>query len=153
MARTDEHGVPVMGDELRSGPVHGDGGPVFGMQVWSETTGSGVSVRGELDVATAPHLQQVLDRLCRDGGPDIVLDLSGLTFLSAAGLTVLHHVDGHLRATGGRLILHRPGWLTRRVLAITNLETVLTIRPTTAHTHSGDHQSGRGAVLTDGAAP
>ena len=44
-----------MGDDLSSGPV-------FGIQVWSETTGSWVNLRGELDRASAPHLQQVLDQ-------------------------------------------------------------------------------------------
>ena len=50
-----------MGDDLRSGA----GGPVFGVQVCSEGPRNWVSLRGELDLASAPHLQQVLDQLCR----------------------------------------------------------------------------------------
>jgi anti-sigma B factor antagonist len=140
-----------MGDNLRGGPVHGDGGPAFGVQVCSDTVRSWVSLRGELDVTSAPHLQQVLDQLCRDGCPEIVLDLSGLKFLSAAGLTVLHRVDDQLRAAGGRLILHRPRWLARRALAITRLDTVLTIRPATARSRNCDDPRGRRAVLPNGA--
>ena len=140
-----------MGDDLCNGPVRGGGGPVLGVQVCSKTVRSWVSLRGELDVASAPHLQQVLDQLCRDGYAEIVLDLSGLEFLSAAGLTVLHRVDDHLRPAGGRLILHRPRWLARRALAITGLDTVLTIRPATARSRNCGDPRGRRAVLPSGA--
>jgi anti-anti-sigma factor len=52
--------------------------------------------------------------------------------LGAAGLGVFLRADDQLRAAGGRLILHRPGRLARRILAITGLDTVLTIRPATS---------------------
>jgi anti-anti-sigma factor len=78
-----------------------------------------------------PHLQQALNQLCRDGYPDIVLDLSGLEFLGAAGLTVFHQVHDQLRGVNGRLILHRPRRLARHMLAVTGLDTVLTIQPAT----------------------
>lgn len=138
-----------MGDDLRAGPVCGQGEPGFGVQARR----SWVTLRGELDLASAPHLRQVLDQLCRAGYPEIVLDLSGLEFLSAAGLTVLHRVDRHLRAANGRLILYRPGPRARRVLAITGLDTVLTIQPATARSLTGDPQRGRTSVLTNGGRP
>ncbi|MDQ4092730.1 MAG: STAS domain-containing protein, partial [Actinomycetota bacterium] len=79
-----------------------------------------------------PYLQRVLDELCRDGVQEIVLDLVKLEFLSATGLEVFVRADDQLRATGGRLILNRPGPRIRRVLAITELDTVLTIRSATS---------------------
>lgn len=57
-----------------------------------------------------------------------MLDLAGLDFLGAIGLGVFLRADDQLRAAGRRLILHRPRRLTRRVLAITELDTVLSIR-------------------------
>jgi anti-sigma B factor antagonist len=138
-----------MGDDLRAGPVRGQGEPSFGVQVCSQAQRSWVTLRGELDVTSAPPLQQVLDQVCRDGYSEVVLDLSGLEFLSAAGLTVFHRVDDHLRAANGRLILHRPGPRARRVLAITGLDTVLTIRPATARSLTCDSQRGGRAVLTN----
>lgn len=123
----------------------------FGVQVRSKAQRSWVSLRGELDLASAPHLQQVLDQLCRDGYQEIVLDLSGLEFLGATGLTVFHGVDDHVRAAGGRLVLHRPRWLARRALTITGLDSVLTIRPATARNLTCDHPPGRRAALSDGA--
>jgi anti-sigma B factor antagonist len=138
-----------MGEDLRGGPVRDDDGPLFRVQVSSEAVRSWVSLRGELDVVSAPHLQEVLDQLCRDGALEIVLDLSGLEFVSAAGLTVFHRVADHLRAAGGQLILHRPRWLARRALSITGLDTVLTIRPAGERRLDCDHFRGRRAVLTN----
>jgi anti-sigma B factor antagonist len=118
-----------MGDDSRIGPVRDRRGPMFGVEVCSDTTRSRVALIGELDLASAPHLQRVLDELCRDGFQEIVLDLARLDFLSATGLEVFVHADDQLRAAGGRLVLSRPGSRARRVLAITELDTVLTIRP------------------------
>ncbi|MDQ4033799.1 MAG: STAS domain-containing protein [Actinomycetota bacterium] len=87
---------------------------------------------GELDLASAPHLQRVLDELRRDGSQEIVLDLASLDFLSATGLEVFVRADEQLRAAGGRLVLNRPGRRARRILAITGLDAVLTIRPVTS---------------------
>jgi anti-sigma B factor antagonist len=121
-----------MGDDGWTGQVQADGKPMFEVAVRAGTVGSWVVLRGELDLAGAPHLEQVLDQLCRDGVPEVALDLSGLDYLCAAGLGVFLGADDQLRAAGGRLILHRPGRLARRILAITGLDTVLTIRPTTS---------------------
>lgn len=119
-----------MSDVTRVGPVPANSGSVFVAEISSDTVRSLVTLSGELDVASAPNLQQILDQLCRDGYPEIVLDLSGLQFVSAAGLTVFLCADEQLGNTGGRLILNRPGRRIRRVLAITELDTVLTIRET-----------------------
>jgi anti-sigma B factor antagonist len=129
------------------GKVKGTGagrvGPtVFAVEVSSDAQGSQVTLRGELDLVSAPRLQQVLDQLCRQGHPEIVLDLSGLKFLGATGLSVFLRADAHLRADGGQLILTRSGQLVRRVLAITELDTVLTIREQTAR--DLDHPSTNG---------
>jgi anti-sigma B factor antagonist len=115
------------------GEIRGTGagrvGPtVFAVEVSSDAQCSRVTLSGELDLISAPYLQQVLDQLCRESPPDIVLDLSGLTFLGATGLSVFLRADAQLRADGGRLILTRPGRSVRRMLAITELDTVLTIR-------------------------
>lgn len=144
-----ERGVSAMGKDLCGGPVRDDGCPVFTVQVSSETVRGWVSLHGELDVVSAPHLQELLDQLCGNGALEIVLDLSGLEFVSAAGLTVFHCVADHLRAAGGQLILDRPRWLARRALSITGLDTVLTIRPAGERRLSCDHFRGRRAVLAN----
>jgi hypothetical protein len=42
----------------------------------------------------------------------------------------------------------RPGRRASRALAITGLDTILTIRPATADNLTGDHQRGRKAVMS-----
>jgi anti-sigma B factor antagonist len=102
----------------------------FDAVISTDTAGSRVQLRGELDLTTAPQLERLLDQLRRDGHHQITLDLSGLEFLCAAGLAVLLHADQALRAAGGRLVLTRPTRLARRMLAITGLDATLTIQPT-----------------------
>jgi anti-sigma B factor antagonist len=88
-----------------------------------------VQLRGELDLKTAPLLELLLDRLRGDGHRQVILDLSGLKLLSAAGLTVFLRADQALRAVGGQLMLTRPTRMGRRVLAITGLDATLSIQP------------------------
>jgi anti-sigma B factor antagonist len=103
--------------------------PCSDIVISTEAAGSCVQLCGALDLSTAPRLKQLLDRLRRDGHRQIALDLSGLEFLSAAGLTVFLCADQALGAVGGRLILTRPTRMARRVLAITGLDSTLTIQP------------------------
>jgi anti-sigma B factor antagonist len=108
-----------------------DAGPLACLDVTTrtDTARTYVQVRGELDWATAPGLEQLLDRLRGDGQRQIILDLSGLEFLSAAGLSVFLRTDEALRAVGGQLVLTRPTRMARRVLAITGLDAALNIQP------------------------
>jgi anti-anti-sigma factor len=97
--------------------------------VISPGTASSVQLCGELDRNTASRLEQLLDRLRCDGYRQVFLDLSGLEFLSAAGLTVFLRADHALSAVGGRLVLSWPTPMARRVLAIAELDTTLSIQP------------------------
>jgi anti-anti-sigma factor len=42
--------------------------------------------RGELDIASAPSVEELTRELCADGASEIVLDLSALAFIDSAGL-------------------------------------------------------------------
>jgi anti-anti-sigma factor len=66
-----------------------------------------LTLRGELDLATAPELEQLVsERL--DGGQDVVVDLRPLEFMDSSGIRVL--VAAHARAAraGARLFVVRP---------------------------------------------
>ena len=136
----------ALGDDARIGRIWAGGGSMLRVEVCSGSLRSWVVLTGELDLASAPHLQQVLDQLCRDRCPDVVLDLAGLDFLSAIGLEMFLRADDQLRAAGGRLILNRPGRVIRRVLAITGLDTILIIRPRTLDSLDRAATSGVGRV-------
>jgi anti-sigma B factor antagonist len=100
---------------------------MFAVDIDHNTTRSYARLSGELDMATAGQLQEVLDGLRRDGYHRVVLDLSRLEFLGVAGLTVLLHADAEFRAVGGCIILTQLNALVRRVLALTDLDTRLII--------------------------
>jgi anti-anti-sigma factor len=56
-----------------------------------------ITVVGELDVATAPELDRVLDELPEEGYSHILLDLDGVQFMDSTGLSALfraHKIAG-----------------------------------------------------------
>ena len=65
-----------------------------------------LTLRGELDLATAPELEQLVNE--RIDGQEVVIDLRGLEFMDSSGIRVL--VAAHARAarTGTRLLIVRP---------------------------------------------
>ncbi len=48
-----------------------------------------VTIKGRVDSATAPQLSQALEKVQKDGHYHIVLDLSGLEYMSSAGFRAL----------------------------------------------------------------
>ena len=66
-----------------------------------------VTPAGELDLATAPELEQIVMPAVRDGG-QVIVDLRRLAFMDSSGVRVL--VEGHALAaeSAGRLTIVRP---------------------------------------------
>jgi anti-sigma B factor antagonist len=83
-----------------------------------------ITVVGEVDAATAPQLAETI-RPHLTSYAIVLVDLSGVTFLSAAGLHVL--VDAHwsARSAGGTVQLITGPRCVDRVLALTGLDKVL----------------------------
>lgn len=86
-----------------------------------------VRLLGELDMSTAPQLQQELLRLASDGARLVTVDLSELAFVDSTGLSVLITGLKQLRQQGGEMALRSPSPGTRRVLEITGLTEVFPI--------------------------
>lgn len=85
-----------------------------------------VIVRGELDLATAPQLEEAVLPAVR-AGRDTVIDLRDLEFMDSTGVRVM--VAAHLAAQehGGRLAVVRAhaGTPVHRVLEVSGLDSVL----------------------------
>lgn len=78
-----------------------------------------VLVRGELDLATAPELEDTLVTAIEDGR-EVVLDLRELEFMDSSGVRVL--VVAHTRAEGRfGLIAAGPNSPVTKILAIAGL--------------------------------
>lgn len=88
-----------------------------------------VAVEGEIDLAVAPRLLDVL--LCAAevyDGRVIVLDLSGVSFMDCTGLTVLTQVHEQLCRQQCHLVLENPAPIVARVIALTGLDSLVDIR-------------------------
>ncbi len=85
-----------------------------------------VFVTGELDLATAPRLDDALAAVSADV---VVIDLSGCTFLDSAGIRALVGTAKELDASGRslRLATSDPGIL--RLLEITGVDTLIQVHP------------------------
>ena len=97
----------------------------------SATTSAGgnavVTVRGDIDTATAPQLWQYLSYLVGQGHHHIVLDLRGMILIDSAGVEVLARVSEWTRRKGGELVL--------RSVSATLAEQLELARRAEAHRH------------------
>lgn len=84
-----------------------------------------VEGRGELDVATAPDLSDVLNPLIDGGHRHIVLDFTEVTFIDVAGMRACAEARARLRTLDGRLQLTGISPLAREVAVLTGLADLL----------------------------
>ncbi|HZP29239.1 MAG TPA: STAS domain-containing protein [Acidimicrobiia bacterium] len=77
-----------------------------------------VLVSGEIDMATAPRLESCLRGVT---GHDVVVDLSGVTFLDSAGLAALVNARRVLRDAGYTLRTTGEQEHVRKILEIAGL--------------------------------
>jgi anti-anti-sigma factor len=82
------------------------------------------TLAGELDLATRPELDIALDKAIGEDVPTVVLDLADVTFVDASSLRSFGEAAQRLRAEGRTLVLRNPSRLTRRLLAITDIDSV-----------------------------
>jgi anti-sigma B factor antagonist len=105
----------------------------FAIRVVETASGSPARVclraEGEVDLATAPLLRTAL--LTALDSPDIAvleLDLDGVTFMDAQGVSALLQTVLRAREVGCQVRLLRPQSYVRRVLGITGVTAVCEVR-------------------------
>ena len=101
-----------------------------------------VTVAGELDLTTVPQLRGQLAQLIADGDR-VVVDLSRVPFIDAAGLGVLAHTATEAIAYGGslRVVTARPR--VRLLFSISGLEQHVGLAWTVAEAASGLREKSR----------
>lgn len=97
----------------------------FHIDVADDDDGITVTVRGELDVLTAPFLWERLETLVPKAGERLVLDLGGVRFIDSMGLGVIVRAQSRLRHASGRLVVRSLQEQARKVFEMTGLDRTL----------------------------
>jgi len=80
---------------------------------------------GRLDGTWSDHLAKALDELVRAGHDQLVLDMSGIVFVSSLGLRCLLTAYKRLKAVGGSFIVEQPTEAVREVLEMAGMAGML----------------------------
>ena len=88
-----------------------------------------VSVRGELEMASALGLAGPLTDIAGDGDDPLLLDLSGLTFMDSTGMSVLLNARRRLTRQGRTMAIVCPAGPVHRVFQLTNMVDTLKVKP------------------------
>ncbi len=106
----------------------------FSTEVNATDEATVIHVRGEIDMATAGRLRDVIEPHM---GPKqtIILDLSEVEFMDSSCLKVLVQARGRLSENGGSLILRNPSRAAHRVLTVAGASDLL---ETDARDHPSD---------------
>jgi anti-anti-sigma factor len=94
---------------------------------------SAFSVRGELDMNTAPELERSLEEAISKGDPLVMIDLSECEFIDSTGIALLvrawRQLDRDAGGDGsGRLVVCCVNHQVRRLLTITGLEASISMQ-------------------------
>ena len=102
------------------------------MEIAHERDGEVVVVRlsGRLDSSTArPAEDGIAAATAGIDTPRIVIDLSGLSYISSAGLRVLLVTNKKVKQAGGRMALCGAAAAVREVFSISGFDTILSLQP------------------------
>lgn len=87
-----------------------------------------VRLTGRLDSGTSPSAEERFTQLLAGGGaPRLVVDLSGLEYISSAGLRVLLVVAKKIQQASGKVVLFGLAPNVREVFAISGFDKIFSI--------------------------
>jgi anti-sigma B factor antagonist len=93
----------------------------FQVDTRSEGRAAVIAVRGELDLASAPQLEQELDRAWESDVEQLVIDLRTLEFMDSTGLSVIVSAHQRLSDSGRKLSIVRGPQQVQRLLDLTGV--------------------------------
>jgi anti-anti-sigma factor len=114
-------------DEVRSSPL------VVTVVAGPRARSAWIRLVGNVDMHGEPALAYAVECL-RPSGPDaVVVDLTAVTFVCSTFVNFV--ADVHAAVPDASLILHSPSPMTRRLLAVTGLDTLVTMPDDIESTH------------------
>lgn len=93
----------------------------FRVEVRSEGTAAVVVVSGELDLASGPELEDVLERVSNDPAQLLIIDLREVDFMDSTGLSIIVRAHQRFAEDGRRLGLVRGPSQVQRLLDLTGV--------------------------------
>ncbi len=106
-----------------------------------------LALEGELDLASAGHVEECLASVEERAPQRIVVDLDGLAFIDSTGLRTLIQAAARARERGGELLLRPGDESIQRVFELTGATAVLHFEAGAGHADGAD-----GAPVADGSA-
>jgi anti-anti-sigma factor len=99
----------------------------FQVEVRSADRAAVVVVSGELDLASAPALEEELHRALADAADLLIVDLRELEFIDSTGLGLLIKANRQAEAAGRRFAIVKGQSQVQRLLGVTGIEQRLTL--------------------------
>lgn len=93
-----------------------------------------VALGGEIDLHTAPRLDEALFGAIGEGAQRVLVDLAGTTFIDSTVLGILVRAHRCLDDSGGRLVIVSDDPRILRTLAVTGLDRVLSVESSLTET-------------------
>ncbi|HEY4426592.1 MAG TPA: STAS domain-containing protein [Solirubrobacteraceae bacterium] len=81
-----------------------------------------VTVVGEIDIATAPQVQDAVEAMLAERVGELLIDLRDLAFIDSSGLRLLIALNNRATADGWKLSLTRPSDRSMSVFQITGAD-------------------------------
>lgn len=86
-----------------------------------------LSVSGRVDSNTAPEFEGALRGILDSGRKNVVLELSGVDFMSSAGLRGMVSISKDCKKSGGALVVATPSERVTEVLQLAGLTSLFTV--------------------------
>jgi anti-sigma B factor antagonist len=88
-----------------------------------------ISVRGEIDLHTAPKFETVMERVAGDGFQTVVVDMSSVSFMDSTGLSALMRARDYLEERDVSFRLVSPSHAVDRIFSVTGFQDYFEIFP------------------------
>lgn len=110
----------------------------FRVDARNEGRAAVVVVRGELDLASSPELEQQLERMLESDAELLVIDLRELEFMDSTGLSVIVSTHQRLSEAGRSLSVVKGPPQVQRLLDLTGVSERLRLVDTPEEVTAGD---------------
>jgi anti-sigma B factor antagonist len=88
-----------------------------------------ISVRGEVDLHTAPKVQSAIERAAENGVHAVVVDMSGIEFMDSTALSTFMRAKDSLDKRGVSLRLTTPSRAVERIFDVTGFRDYFEVFP------------------------